>query len=1506
MSAHAIGELIVAGRRRGTAFAVTEDLLLTCWHCVADPGDLSQLSACDVVVRFADGVTVSARFLQNNPELDLALFGILPGTPLPPDWTPLPLAQDTDGPRGTFADVIGWPMENPSRSAPQAMPGQVENNTTMIDSSPSLEVFSKYLAAGLRPRGFSGAPVLVRTPAGPVVIGVVRWMKEDSADSGVAVGGTIYASRAADIAACWRRLRPEPTVIADLVGSKWLQLSSEVERFVTSQLIGPGGDLPFAGRSSELAALTRWFDEGDTPYHVVAGPAGIGKSTLLVRWCAEVVRRRQVRVVLLPISVRYETNAVADILQALSSRLARVHGEDYNSSAYQANPRGTALELLQRSAPADTSVIVVLDGLDEARDQSSWLRLFPRTLGERVRILVSARHTLDHPTGQAWAGHLGLTSVDVTTLTPLGPAAMADLLSSVRVGAPAEELAAAANRLWDLTRGEPVTTSLYLTSIQESSDLTLTAWTAAKRNTAPGLKEFFEEWWFEQQKLWNGSYSAQDADRVLRILVMAEGPLSRKDLRLLVRRLPEPLDAVRLDDAIGVLGRFMLPGRTTDSLSVAHPVITEMMRARLHVGHADDELQEVFVAWGTEMLTGLRSGTLTTADVPDYLTRHLAEHLTTGDRVRPTAFDLAAPFWRRHKDATSDTTEAFQTDVRLVMEQARRADQARFDRGEAPRLLPERIMCAAEVAGQQGTIDGHMTSLLAAELVRHGLWRIGRALDFVERNAYVSGSDRVDAVVALAPVIAADHLDWLEKLVDSTLKTGDSEEKARAVAAWAVRLLELGHVSEALVSAHRLPTGDRSRSFVAVWVLAELIPRLPDDLASTALAAVFAELLHTRTGDKTICYAVTRLTKQVSLDEAERLWNLVEIGALSADVQREALRAQQADDPSGPRAVLIAAVSRDQWRERTSLTWPRFVAVARWLPDERRGSVIRSFFEAWEADESGRLTDDRRQALLPGIHYDGLLSVVPISIATNAVEWVRRLTKGHTRLACLAQLLPVLDDGVRRQVADEIFKAAHEDLVELDGSYDGALVAVAGLVAVGDTDRLLGIINTLGPVHFLGRMLAPEVTAGQARVALAAIPAWDLEKRHLRNAFLARLASFGPREAAEVLAQLSAAGPVDALPGDLLRLLRDHLGGNPEGEIPPFKRVNAWWPPGDPYPRREAVRSYWPRPRPMDEGGLHRALRDTDADPYSVLRTAMDLTSNLRARHVPMLIERSRALPDRWLGLVLLAAGTHLPPGDATATVMTEIRSTIDSLRAAADATGRPWWFTADSAWYAHNPSDIAPFFARLVAPQARADIASWLFDDGYLHGVISKPMYGVENVDMWARDAAGVTPLLDVSQLNELAALGDRSISSGGTRAVFEAGLAVGYAVCGELDRAHHYVKSLGGPEPHELRCQVLADIMYLLRPADLVGWIAQVHAIITSAYRRGPLWAHLECRLGELSNIQMWAALDQWLSMPHRGSRAEVLADALLYRFAIARITGGIGECARLLSLIDEREAA
>ena len=368
-----------------------------------------------------------------------------------------------------------------------------------------------------------------------------------------------------------------------------------------------------------------------------------------------------------------------------------------------------------------------------------------------------------------------------------------------------------------------------------------------RRPPYTGRAGFIAGWREQQERSGRSEDLLEDAERVLNVLAVAEGPLSRAELRTLVALLGRSMDGVRIGRVIEQLERLVLPGGSPDSFVIAHPAIGDELRAQLERDEDMATYRGLFTGWGAGVLGRLRTGEIVTGETPVYLVRHLAQHLSAGADLHPAALQLATPYWRRVKDAVSDETTGFRTDLETVMSAARRLDAARVERGEPPRRLPERVMCAAEVAGNRQALATSMTAELAAGFVRTGLWRPQRALSYVDEYTHAGLGDRVAAVAAIAPVVPGDQLPELNRLVLTALESTYFEEQGTAVGAWARRLFELGRVDEALHAASRLiGTDPEHRGFVEVWVLADLIPVLEDDQAAEALARAIDVVRKTR------------------------------------------------------------------------------------------------------------------------------------------------------------------------------------------------------------------------------------------------------------------------------------------------------------------------------------------------------------------------------------------------------------------------------------------------------------------------------------------------------------------------------------------------------------------------------------------------------------------------------------------------------------------------------------
>lgn len=181
---------------RGTGFLVTDRLVLTARHVVADGAELVRGP---LTLQFP-GRSVKARVVEDctDVESDWALLECEESL----DTPPLKLANlDQDGVQWT---TLGFPRE----MGPLGMAhgGTVRNAAATVSASqayPSIQLFSDEAAAGdgAQVRGLSGAPCLVNHR----VVGILRQALHG--EDGASVAGTLFATPISAVRAkCGRRL----------------------------------------------------------------------------------------------------------------------------------------------------------------------------------------------------------------------------------------------------------------------------------------------------------------------------------------------------------------------------------------------------------------------------------------------------------------------------------------------------------------------------------------------------------------------------------------------------------------------------------------------------------------------------------------------------------------------------------------------------------------------------------------------------------------------------------------------------------------------------------------------------------------------------------------------------------------------------------------------------------------------------------------------------------------------------------------------------------------------------------------------------------------------------------------------------------------------------------------------------------------------------------------------------------------------------------------------------
>ena len=1314
-------------------------------------------------------------------------------------------------------------------------------------------------------------------------------------------------------------------------------------RFLDAAMRGPGGELPFAGRDVELAALDEWLASPVSAYHLVTGNAGTGKSTLLARWAARQVQNGTgLYVVLVPVSARYEANSGLDVFRALLHRLAKVHGVSYDRSGDLKEYREEVAGLLARPAPDGSVLLVVLDGLDEASDWEPGPQYFPARLGSGVRVLLSARQTGQRPTARAWLEALELDPgrTATTELSALGPGALVSLVEQVR-GAGAPGNAELAGRLLQVTGGEPVVTALYLRDLAETPDADPGAWPGESSSIGRGINGYLDRWLREQHRLWDVRHArrVKRALRVLNLLALAEGPIELAHLRLLAGRVGLHMDGGEVSHALELLDRFILPGIEHATVVLAHPLIEQARRDWLRDTGEYDEYARAYAGWAGEVLASVVDDSAAAADVPGYLIGHAAQHLLPAGAdggvtlavPMADAYGLVSPQWRRVQEAFGDDLLGYRQGVARVAACARSANATAVAAGQAPPYLPEQVGCAAALATERLALSADMTPELAGQLVRHGLWRPGRAL------SYLAGKRKTMArvVTGIAPYLDRADLPALREILAGFSESDDHEaaweETAWATAVYARRMLELAGPQAAMEAATWVPATRPARGRITVWVLAELIPLLPVPLARRGLAEALRIVRQER---RDVGASAAHLTRHVPIALARELWHEEDYDYPPG---YRGIKTRYA----GPAELLISCVT--MWREDAQKyfvapEWPAedhvwtlgrdLVTVGPWLDAETFNTAFGQMMGAIGTGTVGSLAMEQ---VLPAYPYQGLMSIVPADSAEGVADYLTQKLDGKNRTTFLLQLLPLLSGEARARFAEKAFE--HPELLPVDLDIGKVLVVGPAIGQAGYAGRILdaAVSGVIKDPYTWVRALAPYLTREEARRALSLS----------RGLALARLASFGPADAAQVLDMLYA--DAEWIPASLGAEMTRCLDGFTHAEHPepdlgaPWGTSSygtPWWEAGTylgvPWERESGLRSYRRPPRTgrgeavSTPGTAFRELAGQSFTDAEAVAVAFDAVGTLTAGDIPGLSALARSREDPWAALTVLAAGTHLPDPSSHAQVTDAVTAGLRSLRDAVlvDAPARRgsrYGLPDDSPWLMLGDGDWTPFFARMLHPSAWPAVKPVLFGDGYLDGVERTHSWYMEEehqrLDDWAHDILALTALLDVPELDHVARVGDPSANSGAdsaqilpkgspvrsatTRGWLWAGLAVGYAARGAWDSAVASLRKIGGAD-RERACEAaLTEMGAISATADLVTWLAQVHAYLPAGDRAEMLARVLTNRWAELTDEQCWAVIDQWLTDVSHGRPLDVLSGSLGYADGLSRLAGP-DELRRFLRLI------
>jgi hypothetical protein len=946
-----------------------------------------------------------------------------------------------------------------------------------------------------------------------------------------------------------RLLDPAPALSTSAAAPAF---QSRIEAFLDEYLKSEVGPVPFAGRDTELDMLDAWLDDRHgVSRFLVTAPAGRGKSALLVRWMDRLQRRGVIaadrwRLVFVPISIRFSTNRQQDFYEALAGRLAEVAGRTLQPPA--TDPAGfyrdKTRDLLKELAASSQSVLVVIDGLDEAHRGEFDGTIFPRVLPPSIRILLSARWHVGDIDSSGWRGRLDWSpdlNVRTYEVKTLDTTAIGDVL--VSMGAPLRILSSKRTlltRLKELTDGEPLLVRLYAIELWQKRDDIPHLTRSDLDNLKPGFGPYFDRWIEHQENAWHEAgepIDRTDVDAIMAVLAFAQGPLQAKDLFDLVSGLTFGR-VLSMQGLLKPLRRFVIGDGTPErGYVLSHPKIGEHLKLSRFI-HIAATVERLFADWGRSVVAALSEERLRPEDTPPYLLLFHRRHLEAVEAGLDDYLALASNGWRRGWEHYEGDARGFAVDVRAALDAIRR-------RGTLAHV-GDQVRCVLILSSIR-SLGQHVPGELILAAVRKDAMSVRQACHLARFIA-----DEVEHVTILAAITAEFEKDAARReglLAEAwgTARTlADEDDKARAM--WAVFA--------------RMPAEQRHEVFDEVFraskavddketrarILADGAPHVPGDLRQKVLDAGLAA------------------TRGIAR-ESDRVWAL---SNLAKHLPREQLR----------RAMRIAYRIRNEWCRAHALA-----DLALLLPDEARGPVVKRAladinlirFDHWSG------STDALYSLASHLSREQIDAALVTAIATCTVQALdalaphlstgqlskglaaaKAITDDDLRITALAALLPHLRKAQRPEIVATAFAAgstidrewvrgrAFGNLAEFlsGGQLDAALESTRIMKDEGSRMTTLGYLAPYLSNRQLTEALEIAKTIGDSEdraIALSLLTSASQQRSGVPNPEPAE--SPDPKTVAEKLAAARRSGNAKGIASALIQLARAASGSELQGIV---------------------------------------------------------------------------------------------------------------------------------------------------------------------------------------------------------------------------------------------------------------------------------------------------------------------------------------------------------------------
>ncbi len=724
--------------------------------------------------------------------------------------------------------------------------------------------------------GHSGAP-LYDDKRG-VVVGMVKKGKDETGRN----DETTFAISTETIWQVCPQLKPSTPVlprrnpIVDGIHLLPYDYAESIQKFWNLYLGDDKNPVPFGGRDDALKMLNDWLNTS-TPYLLLAAQAGLGKSALLLRWLNSLSSREDLALVFVPISIRFGTNMQHVFYAALAARLAFLHGDDVpaNSETSAAVYRGLVSDYLSKPLANGRTLLIVLDGLDEAADWQAGKDFLPLELPAGVRVAVSARFLAGAVDSKQWLHDLNLERNGLAfapKLVPLDRVGVADVLQ--KMGCPLDELSRNVDivtELYRLSVGDPLLVNLYVGDLWAKSKEVTRLKPEALASIQPGYEGYFDDWWEEQQTFWKNQVTTEGRQKqdeyvskkidetqdILNLLSGSLGPLTIDDLL----ELDQEISSAKLKNTLKHIQRFVIGDGYEQGYTFSHPMLGHFFWERLAI-REKRHLEERFVAWGEHTLQEIIDGKRNPKkkdEISIYVVRNYGAHLKRAQKPIEKWLPLIHhQQWAQVWFTVEGAYGGYFQDVQRIWEQCKILDHQSVEQGDKAPYIGQQIRCAF-IQSSLHSLAGNIHVDLIPVLANAGYWTWPQTWTFIRQIPEYH--QQSSAIIALIPYLTDKQLlnaldtarvilnhgkraitlgtlakrlpDVANEALDAAQTVRDKRQRAHALHALALLLPEMAR--EAL-DATQIIEAEYERALI----LRDLVQILPEESLEQVLEAIRA------------------------------------------------------------------------------------------------------------------------------------------------------------------------------------------------------------------------------------------------------------------------------------------------------------------------------------------------------------------------------------------------------------------------------------------------------------------------------------------------------------------------------------------------------------------------------------------------------------------------------------------------------------------------------------------